>query len=187
MNFDENLLIKACQANNDLKSFERLVKIHQISVRAVIYKLIPNPDDLEDMIQDVFIKAYQNITKFKGESSFKTWLCSIAINLCKNKILLNNRHKDKIISIDDKEFDMIPDNTSFNPEKFARLKETERSVLKVVKELPYNQQIAVILHDVEDFSYEDISKICNCPVGTVKSRLFNARKALKDKLQLVSA
>lgn len=185
MSFDEAILVKACQDKNDLKSFEILIKMNQQTVRSVIYKLIPNPDEIDDIIQDVFIKAYKNIKMFKCESRFKTWLCSIAINICKNRIVLSTRKQKKIVSIDDKEFDKIPDNSIFNPEKYARLKETEKIILKTIKELPYNQQIAVILHDVEDFSYEDIAKICNCPVGTVKSRLFNARKALKDKLQLV--
>jgi RNA polymerase sigma-70 factor (ECF subfamily) len=183
MTINEKDLIKRTQKKNDLKAFEALVRLHQSRVRAVIYRFTQSVEDLDDISQEAFIKAFRAIKTFKGNSSFSTWLCSIAINTCKDKLRSNKRYQQKVVSIEDKNLNQIISEQDSDIEGHLNLTTEQNLVLKEIKKLPENQQLAIILHDIEEFSYEEIAKISNCPVGTVKSRLFNARKTLKDKLK----
>lgn len=176
-------LITRCQNNKDLKAFEILIKRHQNKVRSVIYKFINNTEDLDDISQEAFIKAFRSINSFKGNSSISTWFCSIAINTCKDKLKSKKSYNQKVINIEDKRLNQISDNAVNTFEKNLSLTEDQKIVFTEIKKLPEEQKQAIILHDIEEYSYEDIAKIANCPVGTVKSRLFNARKKLKEKLK----
>lgn len=177
-------LVEACKRNNDLKAFESLIKRHQNKVRSIVFKFLNTPDDLDDISQEVFIKAFKAIKTYRGDSSFSTWLCRIAINTCKDRLRHRKNYSQKVVNIEDNTLKEIPDQFS-NVEKYVTINEEKRLVFKEIKKLPEAQQIALILHDIEDMTYEEISHVAECPVGTVKSRLFNARKTLKDKLKSV--
>jgi RNA polymerase sigma-70 factor (ECF subfamily) len=183
MQISDHELIKRCQKKKDLKAFETLIKRHQNKVRAVIYKLTINTEDLDDISQETFIKAFRSINSFKGNASFSTWLCSIAINTCKDRLRSKNRQEQNIIHMQEERLKEIPDNNEDSPDRQLSLSEDKQLVFKEIQKLPDAQKIALILHDIESFSYEEIATISNCPVGTVKSRLFNARKTIKEKLK----
>ncbi|MGD9579975.1 MAG: RNA polymerase sigma factor [Vampirovibrionia bacterium] len=178
-------LIKACQKNNDLKAFETLIKRHQNKVRSVVYKFIKDTNDLDDISQEVFIKAFRSIKTYRSEAKFSTWLYRIAVNTCKDKLKSKHNKYNNVISIDEKIAEKIENTANDKTEDIIDLKADQKLVFKEIKNLPLKQQIVLILHDIEFLSYEEISKIANCPTGTVKSRLFNARKQLKEKLKPV--
>lgn len=182
MELSDKELLASCQKERNLKAFEILIKRHQKKVRSVIFRFLQNPDDLDDVSQEVFIKAFRSINSYRGDSSFSTWLCCIAVNSCKDKLKSQKNYNKKVVNINEKEYLQIPDNKKFLSEERLEHNEEQKIVFKAIKELPLNQQTAVILHDIEELSYEEISKISECPIGTVKSRLFNARKSLKEKL-----
>lgn len=181
----DHQLVSACQKHNDLKAFEQLIKRHQNKIRSVVYKFLNNAEDLDDISQEVFIKAFKSINSYRGDASFSTWLCKIAINTCKDKVKSQKSYSQKVISIDEERIKDIPENSSNCLDNLLTISEEQKLVFKEIKKLPTNQQLALILHDIEDLSYDEISKISDCPVGTVKSRLFNARKTLKEKLKSV--
>lgn len=185
MQSPDKQLVEACQKNKDLKAFETLIKRHQNKVRSVIFKFLNTPDDLDDVSQEVFIKAFKSIQSYRYQASFSTWLCSIAINTCKDRLKSKKIHSEKVVNIDEHRFREIPEHPDKALERFITISEEQKIVFKEIKKLPLNQQTALILHDIEELSYEDIAKIAECPVGTVKSRLFNARKTLKYKLKSV--
>lgn len=176
-------LIQACQKSNDLKAFELLIKRHQDKIRAVVFKFINNTNDLDDISQEVFIKAFKSIKSYRSEAKFSTWLYRITINTCKDNIKSKLKKSEKVVSIDEKVMNKIHDSSNIDTELLLDLKSEQRLVFKEIKKLPLKQQIAIILHDIEFLSYEEISKVAECPIGTVKSRLFSARKQLKEKLQ----
>lgn len=181
MNKSDLELVNICKKNNDLKAFEVLIKRHQNKVRSIIYRFLNNPEDLKDASQEVFIKAFKNLRSFKGNSSFSTWLYQITANTCKDKLRAKKLLEAKIISITQDDLLKIPDNKEIDTD--LNIEENKELISKLIKSLPLEQQMTIVLHDIEDFSYEEISKILNCPLGTVKSRIFNARKALKDKFK----
>lgn len=179
----EKELIYRCQKNGDLKAFETLIKQNQDKVRAVVYKFTQNNYDLDDISQDVFVKAFKSINKFKGTSSFSTWLYKIAINTCKDKLKSKKVELSKIVNIDDSNFKEIPNKVNNCIEDKINLSYEQTLVFKEINKLPEKQKTALILHDIEEMTYEEISNITETPVGTVKSRLFNARKTLKTALK----
>lgn len=182
MELSDKDLVASCQKEKDLKAFEILIKRHQKKLRSVVFRFLRNTEDLDDVSQEVFIKAFKSIKSYRGNSSFSTWLCCIAVNTCKDKLKSQKNYNNKVINIDDKTFHQIPDNNSRSVERNFDMTEEQTLVHQVIKELPLSQQTAIILHDIEELTYEEISKISNCPIGTVKSRLFNARKYIKTKL-----
>lgn len=175
----EQNLIKEIKEKKDIKSFEKLIKLHQKNVRSLVFKFFPNHDELDDVSQDIFIKIYKSIEKFKGDSLFSTWLYRVTVNTCKDKLKSKQRLKNKLVSLEDYHTVNISDDNTSNNSNNIYISERQQFVLDNIKKLPREQQIAIILHDVKDVSYEEISKICNCSIGTVKSRLFNGRKHLK--------
>jgi len=183
MNKSDSELIKACQKNNDLKAFEILIKRHQDKVRAVVYKFINNSNELDDISQEVFIKAFKSIKSYRSEAKFSTWLYRIAINTCKDSIRSTMKKSEKVVSIDEMIINKVQDPSNIDTEMLIDLKAEQKLVFKEIKRLPLKQQLAIILHDIEFLSYEEISRIADCPIGTVKSRLFSARKELKEKLK----
>ena len=176
-------LVEACKNNQDLKAFELLIKRHQHKVRSVVFKFLNNPDDLNDISQEVFIKAFKSIKSYRGEASFSTWLCRIAINTCKDNLKTKKVHAEKVVNINENTMKEIPEKYYNSLDRHISISEDQKMVFKEIKKLPFNQQLALVLHDIEDMTYEEIANLSECPIGTVKSRIFKARKTLKDKLK----
>lgn len=179
----ETDLIKRCK-KGDREAFNELFSQYQSKVINIAYGMLSDCDDANDAAQEVFIRVYKSIDSFKGHSSLSTWIYRITSNVC-NDILRKRMRTAPSVSIsavfdDDKEMD-LPDN-SLLPEDYAEYNEAHRAVRKAMSELSDEYREIITLYDVHDLSYEKISAVLKCPVGTVKSRLNRARTALKKKL-----
>lgn len=171
--------------NGDKEAFSILIKRYEKKVLNILYLQLGNTPDLEDLAQEVFIKVFKNVKNFRGESQFSTWLYRIAVNVSYD---YKRKSKD-IYSLDDplKEdeedtFEKIIPNNDEDPLSIIEEEDLRNKLRKLIKELPKEYQEVLILREYEGLSYEEISKILNCPIGTVESRLFRARKELKEKL-----
>jgi len=171
--------------SGDREAFSILVKRYEKKILNILYLQLGNIPDLEDLVQEVFIKAFKNINSFRGESKFSTWLYRIAINIAydyrrKNKevySLDNSINED-----DDNTFESIIAGDTKDPLDIVEKEDVKSKVRRLMMELPNEYQEVLILREYEGLSYEEIAKILNCPVGTVESRLFRARKELKERL-----
>ncbi len=157
----------------------------------IAYGILGNKQDAEEVSQDVFVRIYKALTKFRGDAEFSTWMYRIAVNLAKNKYRWNkSRGSKKNISIqaslgnDEDSFsleDRISDESPLPDEK-VELSEFEQNIMDEIEELPELYREALILRNVEEMSYEDIAKVLGCKLGTIKSRIARAREELKSRL-----
>ncbi len=157
----------------------------------IAYGILGNKQDAEEVSQDVFVRIYKALTKFRGDAEFSTWMYRIAVNLAKNKYRWNkSRGSKKNISIqaslgnDEGSFsleDRISDESPLPYEK-VELSEFEQNIMDEIEELPELYREALILRNVEEMSYEDIAKVLGCKLGTIKSRIARAREELKSRL-----
>ena len=175
-------LIKQSKAG-DIKSFEQLIAKHQKKAFNIAYRMLGNLEDANDVTQEALVKAYKGIKKFKGKSSFSTWLYAIVNNACIDFIRKNR--KANIIYLD-REYEtgegtckiQLGSNEN-TPEQLFEKKEVQRLVRESIGELGYDYRRIIVLRDVEGFSYKEIAQILDCPEGTVKSRISRARSSLK--------
>lgn len=181
----ETELIERCQ-KGDREAFNELVEQYQSHVINIAYGMLSDGEDAYDAAQETFVKIYRNIGGFKGKSSLSTWIYRIVANVC-NDMLRKRQRSAVVVSMsgtvsdeDDREMD-ITDNAP-TPEEMAELNEEQRAVRIAISELSADHREIITLSDIEQLSYEEISEILKCPIGTVKSRLNRARSALKKKL-----
>jgi RNA polymerase sigma-70 factor (ECF subfamily) len=188
---DDEELIKEFLADN-VRAFDRLVMKHQSMVLNLCFRIIGDYDEANDCAQETFIKVYNNLNKFRFQSSFSTWLYRIAINTCRNRLAsAGNRMRKKTVRIDnpsDLDGETIDINDcSFNPVTVFEKKEESRLIYKAVLDLPEELRVLVVLRDLEGKSYEDIADVTGVNLGTVKSRLARARHILREALREVLA
>ena len=173
-NEDDLLIIKA--QNGDEGAFKFLMTKYYPRVYASLFAFTKSREDSEDLTQLTFIKVWQKINSFRGDSAFFTWIYRIAINLAKNHFASSASKKDKVnISSDDLEID-IPSYE--NPEISLMHKQSLQNIQSYVKTLPESLKTAFTLREVDGKSYEEISVITNTPIGTVRSRIFRARESI---------
>lgn len=173
-NEDDLLIIKA--QNGDEGAFKFLMTKYYPRVYASLFAFTKSKEDSEDLTQLTFIKVWQKINSFRGDSAFFTWIYRIAINLAKNHFASSASKKDKVnISSDDLEID-IPSYE--NPEISLMHKQSLQNIQSYVKTLPESLKTAFTLREVDGKSYEEISVITNTPIGTVRSRIFRARESI---------
>ena len=173
-NEDDLLIIKA--QNGDEGAFKFLMTKYYPRVYASLFAFTKSREDSEDLTQLTFIKVWQKINSFRGDSAFFTWIYRIAINLAKNHFASSASKKDKVnISSDDLEID-IPSYE--NPEMSLMHKQSLQNIQSYVKTLPESLKTAFTLREVDGKSYEEISVITNTPIGTVRSRIFRARESI---------
>jgi len=167
----------------DLGSFEQLVLMYQDKLFSLSLKLTGSDRDAEDLAQEVFVKAYRNITTFRGDADFGTWLHRIAVNTW-----LNQKRKkgpkvayslDEPLNSDEGTVKREIADASYEPERLALNAQLGERLHIAVESLPKDQKATLLLREVEDYSYEEIAQIMACSVGTVRSRLARAREALK--------
>lgn len=178
-------LVKRVQ-KGDKRAFDLLVLKYQYKVQAVISRFIKDSSEVQDVAQEAFIKAYRAIQNFRGESQFYTWLYRIAVNTAKNHLVTRNRRPPSDdVDIGDAEHyggsEYLKDNDT--PESDMYRGELETVVFKAMSDLPEDLRTAVTLREMEGMSYEEIASIMECPVGTVRSRIFRAREAITDKIK----
>ena len=183
-----NLVKKA--KNRDLQAFEKLVEAYQKRVFALCVQLTGNQDDAQDLAQEVFIQAFASITNFRQESDLGTWLHRIAVNKWIN--ITRKQKKAQLVYLDapvktgDGEAQREVAATEGNPQEFVEEKEFHARVRRALGRLTYEHRAVLVLREIQGYSYEEIAGILDCSVGTVRSRLNRARKAMKDNLQNLS-
>ena len=178
-------IVKRVQ-KGDKHAFDLLVIKYQYKVQAVVNRFIKDSSEVQDVTQEAFIKAYRAIQNFRGESQFYTWLYRIAVNTAKNHLVTRNRRppSDDVDVADAEHYggsEYLKDNDT--PESEIYRGELEKVVFKAVSDLPEDLRTAVTLREMEGMSYEEIASIMECPVGTVRSRIFRAREAITDKIK----
>ena len=186
---DQNLLdeqlVERVQ-RGDKAAFNLLVKKYQHKVVNLIARYVNNPGDVPDVAQEAFIKAYRALPTFRGESAFYTWLYRIAVNTAKNYLTSQGRRPPSSdVEADEAESygggEALQEVST--PENLALTDEIKRTVFSAIEALPEDLRTAITLRELEGLSYDEIAEIMDCPVGTVRSRIFRAREAIDKKLQ----
>lgn len=170
----------------DSRAFDLLVLKYQHKIFALISRYVRDHDEVQDVAQEAFIKAYRALPKFRGDSAFYTWLYRIAINTAKNHLVSRSRRPPATdVDVDEAEFyesaSALKDIE--NPENALYGDELKRVVEKAMRALPEDLRAAVTLREFDGLSYEDIADVMECPVGTVRSRIFRAREAIDKQVQ----
>ncbi|WP_111640389.1 RNA polymerase sigma factor RpoE [Marinimicrobium alkaliphilum] len=170
----------------DKRAFDLLVLKYQHKIFAIISRYIRDHAEVHDVAQEAFIKAYRALANFRGDSAFYTWLYRIAINTAKNHLVARNRRPPASdVEVQDAEFytgsEALKDIDT--PENSLMRDELQATVDKAIRDLPEDLRTAVTLREMEGLSYEDIAAIMDCPVGTVRSRIFRAREAIDRKIR----
>ena len=169
----------------DLRAFDLLVLKYQGRIAAVISRYVSDSSEVEDVTQEAFVKAYRGIGKFRGESAFYSWLYRIAANAAKNYLVAKRRRPASDVTIEDAEVSQYAHNLveQGTPEAFIMGEQLVQSVETALAELPEELKSAIKLREMDGLSYDDIAAIMDCPVGTVRSRIFRARKAIDDHVK----
>ena len=182
---DETMLVRRSR-EGDLEAYNELVKLYQERIYATIYHMTANHEDTNDLAQESFIKAFRALKSFRGGSSFYTWLYRIAVNktinflkqrktrvqMSLNDLDLNAEHDPDLVAL-------ISDKT---PRREADLRELKEKLNAALLKLSEPHRLVVVLHDVQGLSHDEIAKVMNCNIGTVRSRLFYARQQLQGWL-----
>ena len=170
----------------DKNAFNLLVQKYQNKVMSLISRYIRNQADIADVAQEAFIKAYRALPNFRGESAFYTWLYRIAVNTAKNHLVSQSR-KTPANSVDAEEAEYYEGSDALkefaSPERLVLSDEINKVIFETLETLPEELKIAISLRELDGMSYEDIANIMDCPVGTVRSRIFRARESKNKKLQ----
>jgi len=176
-------LVKMVQSGNK-NAFNLLVVRHQNKVMNIVSRYVKNSGDVADVTQEAFIKAYRALPNFRGESAFYTWLYRIAVNSAKNYLTSQSR-KPPASDVDAQEADYYDGSEALKENASPELKllsdELEQKLFAAIEALPDDLRAAITLREIEGLSYEEIAGVMECPVGTVRSRIFRAREAI-DKV-----
>ena len=184
-NFTDKQLVEKVQ-NGDKKAFDLLVMKYQQRITNLIFRFVHNFSDAQDVAQEAFIKAYLALPKFRGESAFYTWLYRIAANTAKNHLSTKHVNLMKLSqNIDDIEqigkTDTLSDQET--PEHCLLRDEIQTAVMETVESLPDTLRIVITLREIDGLSYAEIADIMDCPIGTIRSRIFRAREEIDKKLK----
>ena len=168
------------------EAYDLLVLKYQQRVINLISRFVKNHSDALDVSQETFIKAYRALPNFRGESAFYTWLYRIAVNTAKNHLTVQSRKITKS-DYDVAEIEQIEGNMSLTeqttPESLLVKDELQETILKTIENLPEDLKSAIMLREIEGLSYEGIAEVMECPVGTVRSRIFRAREMIDSKIK----
>ncbi|MBI1396859.1 MAG: RNA polymerase sigma factor RpoE [Betaproteobacteria bacterium] len=182
---DQQLVERAQQG--DKRAFELLVAKYQRKLGRLLSRFIRDPAEVEDVAQEAFIKAYRALPSFRGESAFYTWLYRIGINTAKNYLVAMGRRAPTTTEFDSEEAEGFEDGDQLRdvntPEAELMTKEIATTVNETMQALPEELRTAITLREIEGLSYEDIATIMNCPIGTVRSRIFRARETIAERLR----
>jgi len=182
---DQQLVERA--QGGDKQAFDLLVSKYQRKLGRLLSRFIRDPGEVEDVAQEAFIKAYRALPSFRGDSAFYTWLYRIGINTAKNYLVAMGRRAPTTTEFDADEAESFEDGEQLRdintPESVLASKEIAATVQKAMEDLPDELRTAIELREIEGLSYEEIASIMNCPIGTVRSRIFRAREAIAAKLR----
>ena len=171
----------------DKHAFELLVSKYQRKLGRLLTRFIRDPAEVEDVCQEAFIKAYRALPSFRGDSAFYTWLYRIGINTAKNYLVAMGRRAPTSTEFDTEEAENFEDADQLRdintPESLMMTRQIGDTVNESMAQLPEDLRTTITLREIEGMSYEDIAVIMNCPIGTVRSRIFRAREAISEKLR----
>lgn len=181
---DDKTLVAKSQ-KGDRAAFEKLVRLYSKYVYTNAFFILRDSHEAEDVSQEVFVKVFLSIKNFRGLSSFKTWLRKLTINTCIDKLRIKSRTIDKKISLETLEegYEVVFTDLNHNIEKNFFSKETVKEVLNIIVNLEESYRVPLILRDLQDYSYREISNLIKKPIGTVKTNIHRARKIIKDKMK----
>jgi len=180
---DEDLVLRVQQG--DKSAFDFLVIKYQHKIIQLVNRYVKDPSEAQDVAQEAFIKAYRALGSFRGDSAFYTWLYRIAINTAKNYLVSRSRRSsDYQVDIQDAEaLENAPQLQGMEtPERLLLNQEIIDTIKTAIDKLPEEMRVAIMLREFEGMSYEEIAEAMECPVGTVRSRIFRAREAIDNKL-----
>jgi len=182
----DQILVEKAQGG-DKRAFDLLVSKYQRKLGRLLSRYIRDPAEVEDVSQEAFIKAYRALPSFRGDSAFYTWLYRIGINTAKNYLVSQGRRAPTSTEFDSDEAETFEDagllrdiNT---PESLLLSKQIGQTVNAAMDALPDELRQAIVLREIDGMSYDEIAKIMDCPIGTVRSRIFRAREAVAGKLR----
>jgi RNA polymerase sigma factor RpoE len=182
---DQQLVERA--QRGDKHAFELLVSKYQRRLGRLLSRFIRDAGEVEDVTQEAFIKAYRALPNFRGDSAFYTWLYRIGINTAKNYLVSLGRRAPTITEYDSEEAEGFDDGDQLRdvntPENVLMSKQVAQAVNQSMEKLPEELKTAITLREIEGMSYEDIARIMDCPIGTVRSRIFRAREAIAEQLK----
>jgi RNA polymerase sigma-70 factor (ECF subfamily) len=186
---EDREFVALCQ-RGDVDAFEVLVQRHQKRMLNIAYRIMGNYDEACEIVQDAFISAYKHIKGFKGKAKFSTWLYAICINLSRNRLrqVRTRLHREPYavgnpVNIADGQIALDPPSSDPSPLDRLETKDVQQKVQGCINALDAEFREVLILRDIQGFSYDEISAMLKVPEGTVKSRLFRAREAVKDSLK----
>lgn len=186
----ESMLMQRCR-RRESAAFDEVVSRYKTRVHGYVSRMLGGSEDAEDLTQEVFVRMYQGMDSFRGEAGLSTWLLRIANNLCIDHFRRSKKHRAIAYSLDDPQGGAGGDDNSagrelpdMGQEPYRALANQELSerLESAIGALPDKLRAVLILHDIEDVPYDEIARIVACPLGTVKSRLFNARVQLRRSL-----
>jgi RNA polymerase sigma factor RpoE len=181
----DRVLVRRAQ-KEDMRAYDLLVRRYQERIYATVYHMTSNHEDANDLTQETFIKAFRALKSFKGDSSFYTWIYRIAVNKTIN--FLKQRKNRVQMSLNDVDFnaendpDLVALVSDKNPRRDLNLSELQEKLNDAMQKLSEHHRMVVTLHDVQGLSHEEIGKIMDCNIGTVRSRLFYARQQMQAYL-----
>jgi RNA polymerase sigma-70 factor, ECF subfamily len=182
---DQELVERA--QRGDKQAFGLLVEKYQRKLARLLSRFVRDPAEVEDVTQEAFIKAYRALPKFRGDSAFYTWLYRIGINTAKNYLMAAGRRAPTSTGVDSDEAESLEEGEQLRdintPESLLLSREIGDTVNNTMEGLPEELRTAIQLREIEGMSYEDIAQIMNCPIGTVRSRIFRAREAIAEQLK----
>lgn len=172
--------------NGEKAAYDLLVLKYQQRIIILVSRFVRNQSDALDVTQEAFIKAYRALPNFRGESAFYTWLYRIAINTAKNYLAVQSRRPSGN-NYDVSEIEQIEGADALKelatPENLLLKDELQATVLKAIEDLPEDLKTAIMLREIEGLSYEEIASVMECPIGTVRSRIFRAREAIDHEMK----
>jgi RNA polymerase sigma-70 factor (ECF subfamily) len=182
---DQQLVERA--QRGDKRAFELLVAKYQRKLGRLLSRFIRDGAEVEDVTQEAFIKAYRALPSFRGESAFYTWLYRIGINTAKNYLVAQGRRAPTTTGFDSEEAENFEDGDQLRdantPENEMMSKQIASTVNETMDALPEELRTAIVLREIDGLSYEEIAAVMNCPIGTVRSRIFRARETIAERLR----
>lgn len=181
---DDKILVEKSK-KGDKVAFEQLVRLYSKYVYTNAFFILRDSHEAEDVSQEVFVKVYLSIKNFRGLSSFKTWIRKLTVNTCIDKLRVKSKSLDKKVSLESFEdnYEIVFTKLDHNIEKNFITRETVKEVLGIIVEMDETYRIPLILRDLQDYSYIEISDLIKKPIGTVKTNIHRARKIIKEKLK----
>ena len=182
---DRQLVARA--QRGDKRAFELLVEKYQRKLARLLSRFIRDPAEVEDVTQEAFIKAYRALPAFRGDSACYTWLYRIGINTAKNYLMAMGRRAPTSTGVEAEEAEGFEEGEQLRdintPESLLLSNEIAQTVNSTIEQLPEELRTAIQMREIEGMSYEDIAKAMDCPIGTVRSRIFRAREAIAEQLR----